>query len=134
MLMKYNRVVFTALLCFTHAAFAQGESEKGVLFTMVVVWDRTSEALRNADVLVTGNKISKVSDEPMAVIRLTNMHIVDGGGRTLMPGLIESHVHMNLKHMIGGNEALSGALDRPAREKAAMDLIMTDGVLDKSTL
>jgi imidazolonepropionase-like amidohydrolase len=66
------------------------------LFTNVGVFDGTSEQLIKADVLVTGNKIDQVSTEPLAVIQSSNMTVIDGGGRTLMPGLIDSHAHFNM--------------------------------------
>ncbi len=94
--MQFNSFVLTALIVFSQVAFAQEPREQGVLFTNVMVWDGTSEALRKADVLVAGNKIAEVSDEPLAVIQSTDMTVIDGGGRTLMPGLIDSHVHLNM--------------------------------------
>ena len=45
-------------------------------------------------VLVKGNLIETVSDEPLAVIQTDNVTMIDGGGRTLMPGLIEAHGHI----------------------------------------
>lgn len=73
-------------------AFAQDEPMP-ILFTNVNVWDGRSEQLQqNANVVVTGNLITAVSTEPLAV---ANARVIDGGGRTLMPGLIESHVHLN---------------------------------------
>jgi len=74
---------------------AKDSSPQQYLFTNVMVWDGTSEALVKADVLVTGNKIDQVSTEPLAVIQSTNLTTIDGGGRTLMPGLIDSHIHIN---------------------------------------
>ena len=88
---------------------------EGVLFTNVMVWDGTSEALRKADVLVTGNTIAEVSDEPLAVIQSTDMTVIDGGGRTLMPGLIDAHSHLGVYPSPGvrahsdGNEATKPA-------------------------
>ena len=44
-------------------------------------------------VLVKDNLIETVSDEPLAVIQTDNVTMIDGGGRTLMPGLIDAHWH-----------------------------------------
>jgi hypothetical protein len=45
------------------------EAPSSVLFTNVNIWDGTSESLRsNMHVLVEGNLISTISDEPLAVI------------------------------------------------------------------
>ena len=81
---------------------AQAETTKSTLFTNVMVWDGTSETLIDADVVVTGNLISEVSTEALAGIASTDMQIIDGGGRTLMPGLIDSHVHLTHQHIPGG--------------------------------
>jgi imidazolonepropionase-like amidohydrolase len=66
-----------------------------VLFENVNIFDGTSDALhRGKHVLITGNKISEISDVPLAVIQSTNMTVIDGGDRTLMPGLIDMHSHL----------------------------------------
>ena len=92
--MKIIRAIVCCFLAVSTMAGAQ--PQPGVLFTNVMLWDGTSETLRKADVLVTGNKISEVSDEPLAVIQSTDMTVIDGDGRTLMPGLIDAHVHLNI--------------------------------------
>ncbi len=53
-------------------------------------WD---EARRGYEVLVEGGTIREVSDRS---IKAANAQIVDCGGRTLMPGLIDCHVHVYL--------------------------------------
>ncbi|MDX2347372.1 MAG: amidohydrolase family protein, partial [Nitrospirota bacterium] len=58
------------------------------------VFDGVNEKrIENANVLVEGNLITAVSTEPLAA---ANAVIIDGGGGTLMPGLIDSHVHLNM--------------------------------------
>ena len=81
--------VLALLVC---AAMAQAESPEGpILFTNVNVFDGVSEKLiRNANVVVTGNIITAVSTEDLAV---AGGRVIDGGGRTLMPGLIDAHYH-----------------------------------------
>ena len=55
------------------------------LITNVNVWDGTSDALRTGqDVLIEGNLIVQVG----AGIRAPGATVIDGGGGTLMPGLI----------------------------------------------
>ncbi len=106
--MKRYLAVFVVLFCIVHAAIALGQWEQGVLFTNVMVWDGTSESLRKADVLVSGNKISEISEQPLASAQSPDVVVIDGGGRTLMPGLIDSHVHFNLM-LDGGPTALENA-------------------------
>ena len=73
-------------------AMAQEATPAGpVLFTNVNVFDGVNEALiENANVLIEGNLIKQVSTEPLAV---TGGRVIDGGGRTLIPGLIDVHWH-----------------------------------------
>jgi imidazolonepropionase-like amidohydrolase len=47
-------------------------------------------------VLVRGNKIERIATQPIAVDRRADTRIIDGGGRTLMPGLIDAHWHAML--------------------------------------
>lgn len=62
-----------------------------VLFTNVNVFDGEHEALiGNASVLVEGNLITRVSTQ---TIRAEGATVIDGRGRTLMPGLIDAHWH-----------------------------------------
>ena len=48
-----------------------------------------------AHVLVRGNKIERISATPIAD-RSAGTVVIDGGGRTLMPGLIDAHWHATL--------------------------------------
>ena len=64
------------------------------LFTNVHVFDGVNEArIENASVLIEGNMIKTVSVE---AIEAPNAEVIDGGGRTLMPGLMEMHAHLML--------------------------------------
>ena len=61
------------------------------LFTNVHVFDGVNEArIENANVLIEGNLIRTVSTDP---IEAEDATVIDGGGRTLMPGLIDAHWH-----------------------------------------
>jgi imidazolonepropionase-like amidohydrolase len=48
------------------------------------------------ELVVEGNIIREVSDKP---VKLTEADVIDCGGRTLMPGLIDSHVHVVLSEV-----------------------------------
>lgn len=65
------------------------------LFQNVRIFDGTSAALSQpSNVLVKGNVIERISTAPIAVEQ--GFTVVAGGGRTLMPGLIDAHVHMTM--------------------------------------
>src|SRR5258708_19463146 len=53
-------------------------------------WD---EARGGYEVLVEGEHIKEVSSKP---IKARGAQVIDGGKRTLMPGLIDCHVHVFL--------------------------------------
>ena len=73
--------------------FAQEEAKQITLFTNVQVFNGASDKLIKADVLVEGNLIKQISKEPLMVVQTDNVTIIDGGGKTLMPGLIDAHWH-----------------------------------------
>ena len=76
----------------TTAAQDETAPDGPILFTNVNVFDGVSEELiTNANVVVTGKMITAVSTEDMAV---AGGRVIDGGGRTLMPGLSDTHVHL----------------------------------------
>jgi imidazolonepropionase-like amidohydrolase len=67
------------------------------LFMNVRVFDGTSDHLSEPrNVLVRGNLIERISAQPIPTDRSANTVLIDGGGRTLMPGLIDDHWHAML--------------------------------------
>lgn len=65
-----------------------------VLFENVRILDHQKEALTNPmHVLVSDSKIQKISSSPIA-LKNKDLIKIDGQGKTLMPGLIDVHVHM----------------------------------------
>ncbi len=81
-----------AVFCVVASAQAEDEAPPQILITNVNVWDGTSEGLQSGlNVLITGNLIDSISKSKSSVSGAT---VVDGGGRTLMPGLIDMHSHL----------------------------------------
>jgi imidazolonepropionase-like amidohydrolase len=84
---------------------AQAQQATAVLFQNVRIFDGKSDALSAASsVLVRDNKIEKISS---ASIPANGAELIDGGGRVLMPGLIDAHWHA----MLAGSspiEAING--------------------------
>jgi imidazolonepropionase-like amidohydrolase len=68
-----------------------------VLFQNVRVFDGKSATLSvPSNVLVRGNKIEHISTAPIPTDRSAKTQIIEGRGRTLMPGLIDAHWHAML--------------------------------------
>ena len=83
-------VLFVLTSPFTRAAEPPASE---VLFRDVRVFDGRSTALSaRTDVLVRGNTIAAIGAG--AVASSPAATVIDGGGRTLMPGLIDAHVHL----------------------------------------
>jgi imidazolonepropionase-like amidohydrolase len=93
-----------ALALSASAALAQ-EKPAQTLFTDVNIFDGVNDSLAEGmNVLVEGNLIKTVSAD---AIDAPNATVINGEGRTLMPGLIDAHTHlyMNAAGGIAGMEA-----------------------------
>ncbi|WMC12381.1 amidohydrolase family protein [Oceanimonas pelagia] len=91
--LKHSMAAATTLLLLTagQAWSEEPPSPAVTLFTNVNVFDGVNESLiKNANVVVTDNLISQISTEPLAV---AGGRVIDGGGRTMIPGLIDVHWH-----------------------------------------
>jgi imidazolonepropionase-like amidohydrolase len=76
------------------AAQIEAKQPGATLFKNVNVFDGKSDKLTaNTSVLVVSNKIEKIAGDIVAPEKAT---IIDAGGRTLMPGLIDAHWHAML--------------------------------------
>jgi len=101
MAIRLRVTAFAALLTIT-TAFSTGvlaQSDPGgsgsILFQNVRIFDGSgSELSAPSNVLVSGNLIERISAEAIAAEAGTT--VIDGGGRTLMPGLIDAHWHTML--------------------------------------
>ena len=94
--MFFRASTFAAVLCLAHTAHA-AEPPAVTVFENVRIFDGKSEQLSaNANVLVRGNTIEKISKDPIPIDADAPAKIIAGGGRTLMPGLIDAHWHAML--------------------------------------
>ena len=109
--------ILTLLLSIVNVYAQKSTPKKIVLFTNVMVFDGTTNKLLKRDVLVEDNLIANVSEEALSVIQTDNVTIIDGQGMTLMPGMIDSHVHFNLS--MGGG--------RPGMESSRWDYMAVMG-------
>jgi len=76
-------------------AASDANQPTAVLFENVRIFDGTAKKLSAlANVLVVGNLIQTISTQPITAPAGNTLTRVAGGGRTLMPGLIDNHVHI----------------------------------------
>ena len=94
-------------LIFSFPIFAaDDDSPPQTLFTNVNIFNGTDERLyENHQVLVEGNLIRAISAGEIET--RDGATIIDGGARTLMPGLIDSHSHLNM-NANGGVNVMEG--------------------------
>jgi imidazolonepropionase-like amidohydrolase len=73
---------------------APAAADRVTVFENVRIFDGTTATLSPpSHVLVRGNVIETISARPLPVDRRADTRIVAGGGRVLMPGLIDAHWH-----------------------------------------
>lgn len=86
-------VFFAILLYAGLIPFAYGQQARQILFENVRIFDGKSKILTPpSHVLISGNVINSISLAPIPVG--TDVLKINGQGKTLMPGLIDVHVHM----------------------------------------
>lgn len=82
------------LVLLSISCVCQGE-DAAIVFTNVKVWDGyASELTGLTTVLIKGDLIAGIGIDEVEGAR-----VIDGGGRTLMPGLIDAHVHINYQFL-----------------------------------
>jgi imidazolonepropionase-like amidohydrolase len=86
-----------AIIAFTPQVRAQPVGPAAVLFNNVYVFDGKSPELHGPEsVLVRGNRIDRIGGGSGEVASKSDVTVIDGGGRTLIPGLIDMHWHTTL--------------------------------------
>jgi imidazolonepropionase-like amidohydrolase len=112
-----------SIFLFLVAAFATGPAmaetaNAEILFRNVRVFDGTSATLSApTDVLVRGSVIARIGPGEAA----PNAEVIEGGGRTLMPGLIDVHVHMVFSSMTMMSLLAPGLTPEAAMARAAVE-------------
>ena len=84
------------LACASHEPAAAPQEQDAVqrtLITNVQVWDGAADSRRAADVLIEGNLIKAVGTG----LASEGATVIDGQGKTLMPGLIDMHSHFAIQ-------------------------------------
>jgi len=64
------------------------------LFKNVQIWDGENDERYPGEVLVEGNRVSAVA-RGLNQLQRDGAQLIDGGGMTLMPGMVEGHCHLS---------------------------------------
>jgi imidazolonepropionase-like amidohydrolase len=93
--MKFAAFVTIALgICIPSQTQQPEVTENATLFLNVRIFDGKSGTLSPpSSLLIKGNTIERVSTSPIDASAVKNVTVVNGGGRVLMPGLIDAHWH-----------------------------------------
>jgi imidazolonepropionase-like amidohydrolase len=103
-------VLVLQLLMLKNDLTAQNLSANKIIFENVNIFNgKTEQLILNQNVLIEGNKIISISSE--TIPKTSSTTIINGQGKTLMPGLIDVHVHMIFSAMTM-NELLSPNLNQ----------------------
>ena len=99
-----------------------------MIFENVRIFNGTSDQLSApSNVLVVGNLIKAISGAPIADPPATSVTRIPGGGRTLMPGMSDMHVHIFMSASSQAEmmdpKASFEALEAKAAEQARLMLL-----------
>jgi imidazolonepropionase-like amidohydrolase len=113
------------VLAVPQVLFAKEKVQEHILITNVNIFDGKSDALAmSQDVLVEGNLIKQIGQGLKADEQTT---VIDGKGRTLMPGLIDGHAHVMINGDFGQIETNMDLTDLAYRATRVMERFLMDG-------
>ena len=92
----------TAAIMFSSIVFSasaiEAEATPKTIFKNVNVFNGTENKLiTGCNVVVEKNQIKQACEKTFSIAKGDT--VIDGKGRTLMPGLIDAHVHLNLQNL-----------------------------------
>ncbi|MHC4449706.1 MAG: metal-dependent hydrolase family protein [Planctomycetota bacterium] len=119
--MRMRLIAAALLLVALVMVRAEQSPAEGIVFRNARIFDGKTNALSEPmNVLVVGNRIAKISEDA-----LPGATEIDCGGRTLMPGLIDAHVHISINKNFDKVEA-----DLTPADIAIRSLVAARGFLD----
>ena len=94
---RLSKLTLTAIMLVTMSFTAHAQDAESVtLITNARIFDGVNEKLIDGDVLIENNLIKQVGGDIAAPSGAT---VIDAGGRTVIPGLIDMHWHMALAEL-----------------------------------
>jgi len=95
------------------------ERNRSVLFQNVKIFAGNGTVIERGAVLVRNGKIAQVFDSPPAETKSLDADVQDETGKTLMPGLIDMHVHIGAPGGVYDNPSKYADPNAPDRRLAA---------------
>ena len=86
--------VFLSSGLLAQTAVPPAKADASILITNVRIFDGIGDNLRPGNLLIIGGTIKRISASQIQPP--PNTHVIDGGGRVLMPGLTDAHWHMTM--------------------------------------
>lgn len=122
-----SKVLFLACSLLSLSAHSQVGLQT-TLYENVRIFDGVSENLTAPmNVLIAGNRIKTVSSNPIPIPKDSEVIVINGSGRTLMPGLIDAHVHLSFSGVtpaeLMGPDASPALIQKKAAEQAQLMLM-----------
>jgi imidazolonepropionase-like amidohydrolase len=132
MLKKISMWICMFMLFVIPAAFAQDSVESQepapnqVLINNVNIFDgKTNKLTKGMNVLIVDNLIETISNSSIEVDETAT--VIEGDGRTLMPGLIDGHAHVMINGGFGEIESNMDLSDLSYRATKVMERYLMDG-------
>ena len=126
--MKKQRIILAMLLAATAAlspVLAESPPEQ-ILLKNVNIFNGTEDKLyMGHNILVEGETIKAISESDIKTNG--NATVIDGGGRTVMPGLIDGHAHVMINANFGTVETNMDITDIALRSKTVAERFLLDG-------
>ena len=105
---------------------AESDAPSQVLFKNVSVFNgKDDKLLSGRSVLVEGNLIKSVSSSDISAP--AGATVIDGGGKTLMPGLIDGHAHLMINSNYGVIEVDEDPYDLGIKSVKVVEAFLMDG-------
>jgi imidazolonepropionase-like amidohydrolase len=114
----FSKFMIVLIFIFSTSAISADVEKSQTLIKNVNIFDGKNEKLHmGQDVLVEVNLIKKIGKGLKAN---KDANVIDGGGRTLMPGLIDMHTHLMFRY---GARVMRTDFDAQASGAAAMETL-----------
>ena len=122
-----NKVMVAIFLIFSSVAMAAGEQEvtpNQILIKDVNIFNGKDNKLTPGNVLIEGNLIKAIG---INVNGNEDATVIEGGGRTLMPGMIDGHAHIMINAHFDRVEKDMDLTDLALRGKVVSERFLLDG-------